>query len=87
MQPTTANGGGEEEACGAAAPSRVTFRSSRRKRMQEGSSEGTGEKLEQEHGLRERKRKPASVPQYNWRVLLTTKQKHPLPPEGLGDQV
>lgn len=49
-QPTTANGGGEEEACGAAAPSRVTFRSSRRKRMQEGSSERTGLKPERGDG-------------------------------------
>lgn len=49
-QPTTANGGGEEEAFGVAAPSRVTFRSSRRKRMQEGSSEGTGLKPERGDG-------------------------------------
>lgn len=52
LQPTTANGGGEEEACGAAAPSRVTFRSSRRKRMQEGSSRGTSLKPERGHGAR-----------------------------------
>ena len=50
LQPTTANGGGGEEACGAAAPSRVTFRSARREPTQEGSSEGTGLKAERGDG-------------------------------------
>lgn len=50
LQPTTAEGGGEEEACGAAAPSRVTFRSSRGKGMQEGNWEGTPLPPERGHG-------------------------------------
>lgn len=50
LQPTTAEGGGEEEACGAAAPSRVTFGSSRGKGMREGSWEGTPLPPERGHG-------------------------------------
>lgn len=83
LQPTTANGGGGEEACGAAAPSRVTFRSARREPTREGSSEGTGLKPERGDGLGETRREPVVVPKYCSQVLLTPKQKQPSPPKGL----
>lgn len=55
--------------------------------MQEGSAEGTRLKPEQRDGAGERRRKPALVPKYCHQVLLTPKQKHPWPPEGLGGRL
>lgn len=52
--------------------------------MQEGSSEGTGLKPDRGDGAGGEGEEADVVPKYCRQVLLTPKQKHPSPPEGLG---